>query len=323
MAAGFLVNTEHSHICQMASHRYPAFSTKISATIRKLLPYHVSTQYRHCTPIPNMSKLKHNSSLAQPPRYEEHEDIELGDYLHAPMEVHLHTTGNTMSSDGGYQDYHPNAPHDPAHQLDCHDQLKQQKKYMSRKVRVYVLHLGGLYAAVVLLIVVLATCIGILVTRRGVSVHTEVNIGSSGTSPTVTTGASLTPSSGLAGTITQHVSPSLLTLTRTRERTMSASAPEPTVTTTIPYTVTIPQTAAETSTKLAAPNDSSDTGEKTLDQDLGMTVITVTPPGSTVTRVTLSTTTLPAALTLPPVTSTMLIIKSKPEPAASSRAPTS
>jgi hypothetical protein len=104
---------------------------------------------------------------------------------------------------------------------------------------------------------------------------------------------------------------------------MSASAPEPTVTTTIPYTVIIPPTAAETSTKLAAASDSSDTGEMTPDQDPGMTVITVTPPGSTVTRVTLSTTTLPAALTLPPVTSTMLIIKSKAESAASSRAPTS
>lgn len=271
-----------------------------------------------------MASLKRSNTFhTLPPSYQEHDDVELGAMPRIPEGIKFHQTGSTMNSGGGYQDYHPNAPHDPNHPLACDDRLRPAKRSTRRKMLVSVWHLGLLYAAIVLLVALLALCGGMHIAKRWFEVRTELVINgvavngstlwvsSPSSAPMATKHPEVTTEiSTDVQTIVHTITPEPATSTETVQLARPISTPRLTVSITTQYTVTVPPTgSAAVTTKTILPKDPNDTDQTATKQDSDMTVTTVTPQASITTSVALLTTTLDAPKTPPPVTSTLVSTK--------------
>lgn len=270
-----------------------------------------------------MADVKRSNTVhTLPPSYEEHGDIELGGLPRGPDNIKFHNTGTTMRSHGGYQDYHRNAPHDPEHTLTCDDRLVVANKPSRRKSTIASWHLCALYAAIALLIALLALCAGMVVAKKWFVVRTELIINGAVVNDTTlfVSAISAMPSSAsselLHGpstdtqTVVHIVFPTPSTSTQIVRITPPTSTSRLRVSVTTHYTITeSPPAPLPVTTKTLPPVDPNDTDQTATEQDPSMTVVVVTPPASVVTSTALITTTLPTSQATPAATSTKEITR--------------
>ena len=267
-----------------------------------------------------MASLKRSTSVRSlPPAYIDSGDIELGAPAGHISDAKQHRPGKTPSTSGdrGYFDHHPGAPHDPAGDIQCNDQLVQKSKAPARKVAMPIWLFALLLALMMLLLALLGACVGIFVAKQWLIIRTQVFINGVQVEHTVlwkmATGSQIVPgTTTVVHTDTEvdthqplETATPLITVSETVLRTLVSTAPGRTELVTATEVVT--ESSLATSTNKASKITLSNNGQPSSANDPGLTVVTVTPPRSIVTSVTLITTTMPHHSPPPPVNRTTFV----------------